>query len=71
MTRPIFQVGCFMASAERPSGRAARARLGRAAIAVERGETLTDACNRPDCAADVRLEPGAVREFAFGVEVLA
>ena len=33
-------------------------------------ETLTDAFNRPDCAADVRLEPGAVRTFAFGVEVL-
>ena len=47
------------------------ARRGRAAIAVEPVETLTDAFNRPDCAADVRLEPGAVREFAFGVEVLA
>ncbi len=47
------------------------ARRGRAAIAVEPVETLTDAFNRPDCAADVRLEPGGVREFAFGVEVLA
>lgn len=45
-------------------------RRARAAVAVEPVETLTDAFNRPDCAADVRLEPGAVRTFAFGVEVL-
>lgn len=47
------------------------ARRERAAVAIEPVETLTDAFNRADCAADVRLEPGAVREFAFGVEVLA
>jgi len=47
------------------------ARRERASVAVEPVETLTDAFNRPDCAADVRLEPGDVREFAFGVEVLA
>lgn len=47
------------------------ARRERTAVAVEPVETLTDAFNRPDCATDVRLEPGAVREFAFGVEVLA
>ncbi|QJW37428.1 aldose 1-epimerase [Cellulosimicrobium protaetiae] len=46
-------------------------RRERAALAVEPVETLTDAFNRPDCAADVRLEPGAVREFAFGAEILA
>ncbi|WP_313663445.1 aldose 1-epimerase [Cellulosimicrobium cellulans] len=47
------------------------ARRERAAVAIEPVETLTDAFNRADCAADVRLEPGAAREFAFGVEVLA
>jgi len=45
-------------------------RRERAALAVEPVETLTDAFNRPDCAGAVRLEPGAERTFAFGVEIL-
>lgn len=47
------------------------ARRERAALAVEPVETLTNAFNRPDCAADVRLEAGSVRSFEFGVEILA
>jgi aldose 1-epimerase len=45
-------------------------RRERAALAVEPVESLTDAFNRPDCADAVRLEPGAERAFAFGLEIL-
>ena len=41
----------------------------RRAIAVEPVETLTDAFNRPDCAAAIRLEPGARRTFGATVTV--
>lgn len=46
------------------------ARRERAALAVEPVETMTDAFNRPDCAAAVRLEPGSVRSFELGVEIV-
>jgi len=42
----------------------------RAAVAVEPVETMTDAFNRPDCARALRLEPGAVRSFEVGIEIL-
>ncbi|HEX5331840.1 MAG TPA: aldose 1-epimerase [Cellulomonas sp.] len=41
----------------------------RRAIAVEPVETLTDAFNRPDCSAAVRLGPGARRTFGATVTV--
>ncbi len=39
----------------------------RSAIALEPMECMADAFNRPECAAAVRLEPGATRTFACGV----
>lgn len=41
----------------------------RRAIALEPMECMADAFNRPDCAAAVRLLPGAERRFRCGVEV--
>lgn len=41
----------------------------RRSMAVEPVETLTNAFNRPDCAAAVRLDPGARRTFAATVTV--
>jgi aldose 1-epimerase len=32
-------------------------------------ECMADAFNRPECAAAIRLEPGAERRFRCGVEV--
>jgi aldose 1-epimerase len=45
------------------------ARDRRRAVAVEPVESLTDAFNRPDCAAAIRLEPGARRTFGATVTV--
>jgi len=45
------------------------ARDRRGAIALEPMESLSDAFNRPDCAAAIRLEPGAERRFRCGVEM--
>ncbi|WP_244860851.1 aldose 1-epimerase [Aromatoleum petrolei] len=43
------------------------ARDARRAIAIEPVEAMTDAFNRPDCARDIRLSPGATSSFACGV----
>ncbi|HEU4669296.1 MAG TPA: aldose epimerase [Dyella sp.] len=40
----------------------------RGSLALEPMESWADAFNRPDCAGDVRLEPGAERSFRCGVE---
>ncbi len=45
------------------------ARDARRAIALEPMECMADAFNRPECAAAVRLEPGAERTFRCGIEV--
>jgi aldose 1-epimerase len=42
----------------------------RTAIALEPMECIVDAFNRPECAAAIRLEPGAERLFHCGIEVL-
>ncbi|MGV8968164.1 MAG: aldose 1-epimerase [Cellulomonas sp.] len=47
------------------------ARDRRASVAIEPVEVMTDAFNRPDCAAAIRLEPGERRSFRFGVDVRA
>jgi aldose 1-epimerase len=47
------------------------ARGRRASVAIEPVEVLTDAFNRPDCAAAIRLEPGTRRSFRFGVDLRA
>lgn len=44
------------------------ARAPRRALAIEPVETMTDAFNRADCAAALRLAPGRSRSFAFGAE---
>lgn len=44
-------------------------RDARRAIALEPMECMADAFNRPECAAALRLEPGAERRFRCGVEV--
>jgi aldose 1-epimerase len=44
-------------------------RDARRSIALEPMECMADAFNRPDCAAAIRLEPGAERRFRCGVEV--
>jgi aldose 1-epimerase len=41
----------------------------RRAIALEPMESLTNAFNRPDCAAAIALAPGAERRFVCGVEI--
>jgi aldose 1-epimerase len=41
----------------------------RRAVALEPMESWADAFNRPDCAAAIRLEPGAERRFLCGVEI--
>lgn len=41
----------------------------RGSIALEPMESWSDAFNRPDCAAAIRLEPGAERIFRCGVEI--
>ena len=46
------------------------ARGVRRAIALEPMECMADAFNRPECAAAIRLQPGAERHFRCGVEVL-
>lgn len=43
----------------------------RTAVALEPMECMADAFNRPECAAAIRLEPGAERSFACGVELPA
>ncbi|WP_243050393.1 aldose epimerase [Dyella sp. RRB7] len=43
----------------------------RRAVALEPMESWADAFNRPDCAAAIRLEPGAERRFLCGVEITA
>ncbi|MBB2922788.1 aldose 1-epimerase [Cellulomonas cellasea] len=45
------------------------ARDRRASLAVEPVEVMTDAFNRPDQAAAIRLEPGERRSFGFVVEL--
>ncbi|OZB61912.1 MAG: aldose epimerase [Lysobacterales bacterium 14-68-21] len=40
----------------------------RGSLALEPMESWADAFNRPDCAAAIRLEPGAERHFRCGVE---
>ena len=45
------------------------AREARRAVALEPMEAMADAFNRPECAAAIRLEPGAERRFRCGVEV--
>jgi aldose 1-epimerase len=45
------------------------ARDARRAVALEPMECMADAFNRPECAAAIRLEPGAERRFRCGVEV--
>ena len=47
------------------------ARGVRRAVALEPMECMADAFNRPECAAAIRLEPGAERRFRCGVEVIA
>jgi aldose 1-epimerase len=42
----------------------------RGSIAIEPVESTTDAFNRPDRDAEVRLAPGATRTFRFGGTVL-
>lgn len=44
-------------------------RGARRAVALEPMECMADAFNRPECAAAIRLEPGAERRFRCGVEV--
>ncbi|MEO8810799.1 MAG: aldose epimerase [Rhodanobacter sp.] len=44
-------------------------RDARHAMALEPMECMADAFNRPECAAAIRLEPGAERYFRCGVEV--
>ena len=44
-------------------------RDARRAIALEPMECMADAFNRPECAAAIRLEPGAERVFRCGVEI--
>jgi aldose 1-epimerase len=41
----------------------------RRAVALEPMECMADAFNRPECAATIRLEPGAERTFRCGIEV--
>jgi aldose 1-epimerase len=41
----------------------------RRSLALEPMESMADAFNRPDCAAAIRLEPGAERRFRCGVEI--
>ncbi|WP_329742111.1 aldose epimerase [Dyella sp. A6] len=41
----------------------------RRAVALEPMECMADAFNRPECAAAIRLEPGAERSFRCGVEI--
>ncbi|WP_430392149.1 aldose 1-epimerase [Dyella sp. 20L07] len=41
----------------------------RRSVALEPMESWADAFNRPDCAADIRLEAGAERHFVCGVEI--
>ncbi|KZC18549.1 MULTISPECIES: aldose 1-epimerase [Rhodanobacter] len=41
----------------------------RRAVALEPMECMADAFNRPECAAAVRLEPGAERRFRCGLEI--
>ncbi|MHA6206298.1 aldose epimerase family protein [Dyella soli] len=41
----------------------------RRSVALEPMESWADAFNRPDCAAAIRLEPGAERRFLCGVEI--
>ncbi len=41
----------------------------RRSVALEPMESWADAFNRPDCADAIRLEPGAERRFACGVEI--
>ena len=41
----------------------------RRSVALEPMESWSDAFNRPDCADAIRLEPGAERRFACGVEI--
>ena len=41
----------------------------RRSVALEPMESWSDAFNRPDCAAAIRLEPGAERRFLCGVEI--
>ena len=45
------------------------ARDRRASVAIEPVEVMTDAFNRPECAAAIRLEPGERRTFRCGVEI--
>jgi aldose 1-epimerase len=44
-------------------------RDARRAIALEPMESMSDAFNREDCAAAIRLEPGAERLFHCGIEI--
>lgn len=44
------------------------ARTPRRSIAIEPVGTMTDAFNRPECARDLRLPPGATSSFVCGVE---
>ncbi|WEN15757.1 aldose epimerase [Rhodanobacter sp. AS-Z3] len=44
-------------------------RDARRAVALEPMECMADAFNRPECAAAIRLEPGAERVFRCGVEI--
>jgi aldose 1-epimerase len=41
----------------------------RRSVALEPMECMADAFNRPECAAAIRLEPGAERRFRCGVEI--
>ncbi|MDW2979986.1 MAG: aldose epimerase [Rhodanobacter sp.] len=45
------------------------ARGARRSVALEPMECMADAFNRPECAAAIRLEPGAERRFRCGVEI--
>jgi len=47
------------------------AQRARTAVALEPMECMADAFNRPECAAAIRLEPGAERVFRCGVELEA
>ena len=44
-------------------------RDARRAIALEPMESMSDAFNREDCVAAIRLEPGAERQFHCGIEI--
>lgn len=46
-------------------------RDARRAVALEPMECMADAFNRPECAAAIRLEPGAERRFRCGVEIMS